>query len=306
MAGNVEARSAADLADDYIIKTYRYLRLGMAFLLVLLAAAVLLEWRATSYDCLQTSVSAYYYTPAQAVFVSALVVVGACMIILRARNDWEDLALNIGGLLAPVVAFVPTPGAGECHSVLVVGRDQTPFVQNNMSAYFVTGVLAVIVTVVLVLKKNQATTLAGPTATKIGLIIILLIVVVIFAALATDAEWFLGNAHYIAANSLFVCIMVVVAINARLYRRGEGVRGRSFTGGQNLYAVVLVAMVLVLAIMLPIKVFGHWDHAVFWIELCLLVLFAAFWLLQTFELWRTPVKPASLEGPTVDDTARGV
>lgn len=45
------------------VKTYRYLRVAMIGMVVLLGAALLHEWWATGWRCLQPSVSAYYYTP---------------------------------------------------------------------------------------------------------------------------------------------------------------------------------------------------------------------------------------------------
>ena len=48
-----------------VIKTYRYLRIGMIGAVVLLAASIGIE--RSKVDCWQTSISAYYYTPARAV-----------------------------------------------------------------------------------------------------------------------------------------------------------------------------------------------------------------------------------------------
>ena len=86
-------------------KTYRYLRIGLIGAAVMLAAAVVIErWHV---DCWQGSISAYYYTPVRAVFVGALVAVGLSLIVIKGEGH-EDVYLNIAGMLAPVVAFVPT------------------------------------------------------------------------------------------------------------------------------------------------------------------------------------------------------
>ena len=87
------------------IKTYRYLRVGMIGAVVLLAASISIE--IVKAGCAQTSISAYYYTPARAIFVGAMFVVGVSLIVYKGRTPWEDNWLNVAGMLAPVVAVVP-------------------------------------------------------------------------------------------------------------------------------------------------------------------------------------------------------
>jgi hypothetical protein len=66
-------------------------------------------------NCSLSSVSAYFYTPARSVFVAGLVGLGVCMLALRGMNLAEDIFLNIGGIFAFLVAFVPTGGgSGSC------------------------------------------------------------------------------------------------------------------------------------------------------------------------------------------------
>jgi hypothetical protein len=48
----------------------------------------------------------------RAVCVGALVAQGVGMVVLEPDNQLEDIFLNVAGVLAPVVAFVPTPDAG--------------------------------------------------------------------------------------------------------------------------------------------------------------------------------------------------
>ena len=66
------------------------------------------------------SVSAYYYTPAQAFFVGGLIGLGACMIALKGTNPVEDVFLNLGGVFAVIVALVPTGRK------LITGRRSAP------------------------------------------------------------------------------------------------------------------------------------------------------------------------------------
>src|SRR5215207_981942 len=93
-------------ANDTLTKSYRYLRTAMAGLLVCLAAAVV--YQSVRQDDLLGSVSAYYYTSAQGIFVGALIGLGACMIALQGTTLVEDIFLNLGGVCAAIVAVVPT------------------------------------------------------------------------------------------------------------------------------------------------------------------------------------------------------
>ena len=95
------------------LRTYSLLRMGMVAVVVSLGVSVLFEVSRSS-GCAQRSISAYYYTPTRAVFVGALITLGVSMIVLWGKNWVEDGFLNLAGMLAPVVAFVPTSDANFC------------------------------------------------------------------------------------------------------------------------------------------------------------------------------------------------
>src|SRR5688572_22472438 len=103
--------------DEAARKTYRYVRIGMVGAVVLLAGSVLLEQREVTNGCWQTSISAYYYTPVRAVFVGVLMAIGLMLIVIKGNNELEDGCLNVAGMLAPVVALVPTSDHGRCWSI---------------------------------------------------------------------------------------------------------------------------------------------------------------------------------------------
>src|SRR4051812_48137400 len=77
------------------VKTWRYLRLAIVVVAVELAASVLYEHAQAPAECWQTSISAYYYTPAQGVLVGALVAIGVCLVSVKGNTDWEDILLNL-------------------------------------------------------------------------------------------------------------------------------------------------------------------------------------------------------------------
>jgi hypothetical protein len=281
---------------DYAVKTYRYLRLGILGLTVTLAASVIIEIAQTAPTCVLPSISAYYYTPAQAVFVSALVAIGLCMIAFKAPHEREDVLLNIAGMLAPVVAFVPTPVAGACSSVTLTPQDAVPKIVNNVWALFITGVVAVVVTVVVAIRFRKAATAERRVASgwkvsyTVGLVAAGLIMVCGIGWLLFDQASFVANAHYTAAIALFVCFIVVTALNAWAFGETQPSTPTPARRYANRYSLIAILMLGSSAILGSVTWLGNWEHGVLAIEAVLIALFAAFWLMQTIELWDAGIR----------------
>jgi hypothetical protein len=145
------------------LATYTSLRLAAVGVIAALFISMYVEYRGgdPAY-CLQKSISAFYYTPVQFVFVGALCAMGLVMITLWGKTAWEEGWFNLAGLLAPVVAFVPTSKSNGCGLVPgnatvaqnLVGVSNTaaqdafqashPAVHNNMLTYIVIVVLAIV------------------------------------------------------------------------------------------------------------------------------------------------------------------
>ncbi len=147
--------------NPYVIKTYRYLRLAMVGLVIFLLFAVLIEWWHTAPRCFQTTLSAYYYTPAQGVFVSALLAIGICMVVLKGNTEIEDVLLNAAGMLAPIAALVPTPGVGDCWSTPVDAGNTAADVANNIAALLAISVVALAVVFIVADAARLATVVPG-------------------------------------------------------------------------------------------------------------------------------------------------
>jgi hypothetical protein len=270
---------AASASDA--VKTYRYVRLSMIALVIGLAAAVAVERLKVHPGCFQHSISGYYYTPVRAMFVGGLLGISVCLVALRGNNDLEDALLNLAGMLAPVVAFVPTPSEGSCSSSPEATGDGTADVFNNMTALFVLGAVALAVTAVLLLKED-----APPRQHWLGLALALLLWGAAVLLFAFARSFFVRNAHYAAAITMFAAILAVVVLNAlgfhrTLVRRGETPRGPH----TNRYAVIAGLMVAGTGGMAVWDWTVGWDHAVLLIEGTLITLFGTFWGIQTAELW---------------------
>ena len=277
--------------SGYTVKTYRYLRLAMVTMLLLLAAAVLIERFHTDPGCFQTSISAYYYTPAQAIFVGTLIAVGVCMVVLKGSTEWEDILLNLGGMLAPVVALVPTPVKGRCFSVAGAQPDIPSNVANNIPAIFAAGLVGLGITVWLGRRG-----LARHPKNAIGVAVAGAVLAGGFGWFLAGRDHFIANAHYGAAFPLFGCIVAVVLINARGYGAREAGTTDVSRVFRNRYTLIAALMVALPLSMWLVSLAIEWYHLVLWVEATLLVLFAAFWVIQTRELWTEGVRDAT---PTV-------
>ncbi len=279
----------------YSIKTYRYLRMAMVAMVVLLGAALVIEWSKTDPRCLQTSISAYYYTPVQAIFVGALIAIGLCMVVLKGNTEREDILLNVAGMLAPAVALVPTPGQGACRSVPIVQGDTAANIANNMLALFVVGAPCLLVTAAFVLRSWLSRADRNPMY-LVGLGVALAIFGGGIVWFFVDRDGFTENAHYAAALVMFLCIVAVVLLNAKQFRRKEE-PGDARRVPANRYSVIALGMVVVPLVLFAWKAVFGWAHAVLWIEGVLITLFAIFWIIQTQELWNEGLRDGGQELP---------
>jgi hypothetical protein len=281
--------------DSAAIKTYQYLRIAMVGVVVLLVASVLFE--RAEVDCWQTSISAYYYTPVKAILVGGLMAIGLCLIVIKGNSSWEDSFLNFAGMLAPIVAVVPTSTAGTCWSIEpnprpVVDGELAPWVianiDNNVKALLVVGIIGLVVALVLGIRSGDlpAALRDGGWGTRVGLIGA--VVIIVGGGLAF-LYWddFYTKAHSVAAIAMFVFLAAVVAIHANEHREERDVYFW-------LYTAIAVLMVVVAIVIFAAK--SKWDHAVLALEAIEIALFATFWLAQTVEHWDGADRP---RGPSV-------
>lgn len=305
-----------DRHREAVLNTYRFLRIGMVAIVVLLAASV--AWERGRAGCLQPSISAYYYTAAHSVFIAALCALGACLIAYHGSSDVEDSLLNFSGFLAFIVAMVPTdrPSA-ECAG-LVVG-DIANAVSNNVTAVFVAGlfVVALRYTIKWEARKqavaDDRTTeppLADPTSeegpvarTIIRLLswisakwidrVGYLIVAVGAAVFVFAREEFVARAHVVAAVTMFIGVILVMSINA-YSARPRNPRSARYARHYRLVTLIM-ALALVATVIAHIVTGG--GQLVFWLEAAVIASFTAFWAVQTWELRNVVDRKELLERP---------
>ncbi|MDT5078794.1 MAG: hypothetical protein QOJ80_3431 [Mycobacterium sp.] len=268
---------------DVALDTYRYLRGGMPVMLVMLASALIVE-RATA-TCWQTSISAYYFTGVHAVFIGTICAIGTLLVVYRGSNDTEDVLLNLAGILAFVVAFVPTT-----RPVLLCGASTLP-----VDAVSERAVIANVWALVVALAVSRAAswwmyrrTGTGRDRSPLGTVALWVQRAVLAVGLVTlivARTWFVANAHGIAAVTMFGAIIVTVVINAVLVH----------TRYRVVYQVISVLMVLTLVATVVVHfVLDDFNHIVLVVELLLIAEFGAYWVVQTVELWNSPVRDVAV------------
>ncbi|MGJ9423879.1 hypothetical protein [Aeromicrobium sp. CF3.5] len=263
-------------ARQSAIETYRYLRVGIVGLAVLLAVSVVAQAVADGH--LLGSISAYYFTPVRDVFVGVLVALGLSLIAVRGRGI-EDVLLNLAGLLAPIVAFVPTSSTG----------DPLPDSDNAVRSLIIVGAIGV------GFAALTARRLGGEQRrqAELGVISAASVIAGFAGWLAAAPDSFHTAAHYVAAVGMFAAFVVVARLNATsasdheetplvamlpAARRAAAYRLISWSMLITVLAAAALGL-LDLAGVVPIPLWLLWAESV------LLVLFAAFWVLQTVEYW---------------------
>lgn len=268
------------------LKTYRYLRVGMVLLMVMLAVSILVDRVDGPAGAFQTSISDYYYTPVQSVLVGSLVAVGACLIIMRAERDVEDIFLNLAGMFAPLVAFVPIDREGVTDGVLS-SASAAAFVDNNVKTLVITGAIAMLVAVTVLARSWSALDDPGVRLRRVlGLVVAGAIVLGTWLWYDRAPDSFQGTGAYVAgghltaAVALFVCMGVVVLCNTL-----PPVTPRF----RAIYATIVGLMVLngVVGLLFGLEVGPFdWRYWLLAVETAGIALFVVFWLVQTVELGR--------------------
>jgi len=272
---------------DITLDTYRYLRGGMAVMIVVLGAAVIGE-RLTA-GCWQTSISAYYFATAHSIFIAVLWALGVQFIVYKGSSDTEDVLLTLAGILAFIVAMVPTT-----RPVLLCGRDDLPAdfhvkhaITNNVCAVVIALVIARVVSWWLYRRTN--TTVPKSALGTVSMYLLRAIVALGFAAFIFVPDRFDSDAHGIAAVIMFLAIITTVVTTAFLVSRQDDAKSPHRYLYCVLYEAIAAAMIVTLTTVVVLHlVLDSWGYWVIVVETALILEFTFYWVIQTVELWRTP------------------
>jgi hypothetical protein len=293
--------------DLSAVKTYRYLRLSVVGMAFALAVALVIEIATGETGGLLGSISAYYYTPVVGIFVGVLVAAGVSLIAIKGREGAEDIMLNLAGMLAPMVALIPTPISDPVYGLdpneRSVPPELVPTVENNVAAMLTLGLVGVVVAFAWLPRggKQRTTGIRGLTA---GVVL----VIAGWLWFLLDRSSFLDYGHYAAAVPMFLLLAAVAVVNALRAPERDAADVRGFTPSQyrTVYGIIAVSMAAVIGIALLMfagQAMLDWSLPTGWlflVEALLLAAFSAFWLAQTAENWRlgSPVVDASAADST--------
>jgi hypothetical protein len=266
------------------VKTYRYLRLAMVAMVLGLAVAVGHEVLRVDGNCWQTSLSGYYYTPVQNLFVGAIVAIGVCLVSLKGSTDTEDVLLNFAGICAPFVALVPIHDPGSC-GVVTDGLNRDLNIANNVVA-----VLAVfgagLVALAALWWHNRRNGDDEPAPTRIEILGYAESVLVFLAAVAVfwlQPEWFDMYGHPVAAVAMFAFVFVNVVVNAvNIYFERRDTDAPVHRLNRYTWIALAMGACVVGSLLLGWQGVEHWLLV---LEASLIGCFAVFWGVQTWELW---------------------
>lgn len=281
-SGDGGARDLPSTTEQkYAIRTWRYLRLAMVGLVVALFAAILADYF-QGQNCIQGSISTYYYTPVHGFLIGALVAIGVCLYCLKGNNPVENVLLNLAGLLAPVIALVPTDPPEFCKSTSIVA-DRYLHAANNMFAFIVLETLAL----VAVAWFARHSTLQPTRADVLGYRFAVVVVVaewILWIVFLVNGFGFTKPVHFTAAVLMFVFIFFVVVAASASFEPGHNLWWH--LRNPNRYSGIAILMVVNSVVFLYLKFGLDWSHAIFQIEASLILLFVAFWIGQTWDSWR--------------------
>jgi hypothetical protein len=272
----------------------------MPLLGLVLATSVLIQVFSTRPTCWLGSISAYYYTPARAVFVAALCAIGAALVIFRASTTREDTALNLAGVGAFALALIPTPlnsiapdaDFEECSRSNEPTTTQLEAALNNNALTLVIGVTLLAVAFWVCFwalrsqngRPNLRSVLAATVLSLAGWVGYVIWQV-------TDASVRTVDRAGHTAGTICLFLGISFIIFAQLWpqisvAKGQPVPARSrgiFAAG---YVTSLFLMIAGAAVFGSLWLFAdNKFNALFWFETSLITAFVLFWTLQTIEKW---------------------
>jgi len=276
-----------------VVQTYRYLRGAMAGLLLALLVSVGLQWGlGTGASCWLGSISAYYFTPARTAFVGTLCALGIALLAYEGHSPEENVLLDFSGFMALLVAAVPTVPDGRCGpSAFDESADEIAAgigISVPTLVVLATIALAVIATIrVRAVRVGQderpAVRVVALSVVCVGTVILELVLVAVLRGPLV------ALAHGVAASTMVAGAIAVMVCSAVRVDERHG-RSTSEQATAAAYRRTYLTLAATLGALLALTVVLHLTVAGFGLtvlvaEVVILVLFGAYWVVQTVELW---------------------
>lgn len=261
-------------------RTYRYLRIAISGMVVVIFVAVGVTIPVVG---VLPSLSHYYYSPARTLFVGALITVSVCFFALSGRGP-ERVLLDAAAMLAPLIAIVPTvisPRSVPGVDVSCVGSclpdAYDADVDSGVATYLIVGVLIVVLALALI-----ATRQVDAAGAALSIVIASAVLLLVALAWWLWRPLFLQWGHFLSAIGFFGSIAAVAVVTA-FWPTDQRRPARWL---QVAYVVLAVAFA-VNVLGMPVYGSAHLGdiYGVFIGEVLALLLFVAFWALQSIQYW---------------------
>jgi hypothetical protein len=281
---NQSSETGSDSAHPtpMLLAIYREIRVGMAVVMVMLAAAVLVERiRATR---LQSALSEYYYTSAHSIFIATLLALSTLFFVYKGRNDTEDALLTLAGVCTFTAALVP-----QGWPVKVYGpdglKDYNPGPAILPNVYAIAAALVLGWVLVWWQRRRNRSRQTRSLGGTLSLYFLRLVVAVGLIALVVSPDGFIKHAHGAAGTLMIFSFIATVFCTAYVVgQQGERRYQRFYR------ATAVVMLVTLIAVVTAHLVLRDWmgDLWIIVLETLLILEFAAYWVVQTIELWDRP------------------
>lgn len=266
---------------------YRDVRVGMVIVTLMVFVAIVIEQ--LSATCWQFALSAYYYTSAHSILIAALLALGALFIMYRGSNDTEDVLLNLAGVSALMIAMVPQ---GPLTKKERCGQYDlpdgfVPAIQPNVW----TVVVALIVgwSAMSVLHSRNHTRHKRSPLGAVALSIFWVIMALGLIALVFFPNRFYAHIHGISGVLMLLSFIITVFCAALVVRQEDTDKAPHKDGYKWFYWIIAGVMVVTLIGVIAVHLkHPGWEPWVIWLESAVILEFALYWAIQTWELWNSP------------------
>ncbi len=212
-SGPTKQRSTS---SSITLVVYRDLRVGLAVVMLMFAAAIIID--AVPKWCVQGALSEYFYTPAHSIFIATLIGFGTLFFVYRGSSDTEDALLTLAGVAALIAALVPQGRPELCTpSFVPEGFKTEVIVRPNVWAVVVALLLGWAVT----WWKNRYNRPdhARSAGGTLALYFLRLVVAGGLLCLIFKKDWFLIHAHGAAGVLMLSAFIATVFTTAHLAKK---------------------------------------------------------------------------------------
>mgnify|MGYP000858943664 CR=1 FL=1 len=307
--------AAADSPATTGQKTHRYLRLSLVLIVFTLLVSVALQSVVVTWEPLivdwhpLASISHAFYTPGRDIFVGALIAASVVLLALSGRSRATTL-LDVCAVFAPLIAIVPTGLADSRavgHLACPVITDCIPSgsigtAKAGIAVYSIV-VVAVVVTMAVIRHRTRTPNASARLVSIIALVTALAMTALAFAPALNENFpfnlWPVASIHF-AVTLVFFGVFAAVPI---LYAGGPLEPGETAPTPRQrsiyrwISGLLIADLVLLVVALLFRQAFGE-TPVVLIGETVALILFAAFWWVQTFQRWNDPDPPSIIARTT--------